>query len=447
MARISRRRTGFSLSRGPVIIRHPQSRISTHPIDLNLAIEMALRNGYIVIPPNQANPPEQVQEENYEDHFHNHDNYQEPSPPPPADVVTQYAMRRDNLSAAWKLIEKSMAAAFFVCQYQTKNWTSSTTYLEPLEECNCPNTHKRPVDLIHTHDRHPKQEVEFCDCIPDPIRLIYLGYIPASPKKPRTAFSIPFIQLFHHIWYESAIPYSSFIDGTVYHQDTRSSTRLLARSQSKNPRELQIPFSEAIDAYRRIQHFQKQLIKTTLSLTIQDEWASKCLLCFGTENFIDPNQAAESEPYAIIAMDGNFQHRHHKFASTDTPTEAQYPSNFILPSKTHPFMITCQATDEDAAAIKTSCSDAHKLAANDVRNSISWDKFDDTGLFGSCCRHDIPLKYNNIEQTGEKLFYPVSIIDHLLKVFPSKRFGILYDIGCHLDAHIQKRNLLGNDSN
>lgn len=78
-----------------------------------------------------------------------------------------------------------------------------------------------------------------------------------------------------------------------------------------------------------------------------------------------------------------------------------------------------------------------------MRNSSSWDKFDDTGLFASCCRHDIPLKLNNIEGTGEKLYYPVSILDDILKAFPNKKIGVLYDIGCHLDAHVKKRDLLG----
>ncbi|KAI7954920.1 hypothetical protein MJO28_005320 [Puccinia striiformis f. sp. tritici] len=91
----------------------------------------------------------------------------------------------------------------------------------------------------------------------------------------------------------------------------------------------------------------------------------------------------------------------------------------------------------------SSCSDAHK-AANDVRNSLSWDKCDDTGLFGSCCQHDIPLKLVNIEQSGEKLYYPVSILDNLIKAFPGRTFGVLYDIGCHLDAHLRKRNLLAD---
>lgn len=106
------------------------------------------------------------------------------------------------------------------------------------------------------------------------------------------------------------------------------------------------------------------------------------------------------------------------------------------------------------------CSDSH-TAANDVRNSSSWDKCDDTGLFGSTCRHDIPLKLANIYKTGEKsvnkcsgellpqrkiltvlkpsrMYYPIAILNRLMSDVPNTRFGALYDIGCHLEAHVQK---------
>ncbi|KAA1075235.1 hypothetical protein PGT21_031896 [Puccinia graminis f. sp. tritici] len=446
---MARTRTGFIQRRGPTIVRQPRSGTTGRPVDLNAAIAMALRHGLLVIDPRQnrvdeREPNMSPQDEYSTDHFHQHEPPQHQDSPLPDDFITQYAMRRDRLSNAWKSIEKSITAAFFVCQYHTKNWTASTTYLEPLEECDCPNTRKRSVDLIHTHDRFHRQEIEFCSCIPDAIRLIHLGYIPASPTTPRTAFAIPLVQLYQHLWNESAIPYTSFISGIMYHQDTRSRESMYARSRNQNPRELRIPFSQAMDMYGRIQTLHKDLITVSLGLKTQDHWAAKCPACFGPESPDEESSTGIGEAYAIVAMDGNFQHRHHKFASNDVPTEADYPSNFIPPSEINTHEAQCQSTDQVVAELRTSCSDAHK-AANDVRNSASWDKFDDTGLFGSCCRHDIPLKLNNIQHGGEKLYYPVSIIDNILKAFPTKKFGLLYDIGCHLDAHVKKRDLLGND--
>ncbi|PLW40754.1 hypothetical protein PCASD_09338 [Puccinia coronata f. sp. avenae] len=443
MARSRRSRTSFT--RGPITIRHPRSSTSSQPTNLNAALAMALRHGLIVLNSNELllNNSDHITEDEYTDYFHHHSHPDDNPQPLPEDFISLYAMRRDRLAATWKTIEKSIAAAFFACQYHTKNWTTTTTYLDPLEECTCTSTSKRPVDLIHTHDRFPQQPVEFCKCIPNAIRLIHLGYIAASPSKPRTAFSIPLLQLYQSLWHKSALPYTSFIAGTTYHQDSQSRQVLHAHSQKSNPCNLQIPFSQANDAFQQILTLEKELLTTTLGLTTQDQWASRCPSCFGDK----PDSECENgEAYAIIAMDGNFQHRHQKFASTDIPTEADYPPNFVLPSHICQNEDHCLSTNQVDDELKTSCSDAHK-AANDVRNSTSWDKFDDTGLFGSFCRHDIPLKLANIHQTGEKLFYPVSIISNLLESFPTKLFGILYDIGCHLDAHVQKRQLLGSQIN
>ncbi|KAH9453977.1 hypothetical protein Pst134EB_014078 [Puccinia striiformis f. sp. tritici] len=154
-----------------------------------------------------------------------------------------------------------------------------------------------------------------------------------------------------------------------------------------------------MDSYSKLQIFEKQLTGVTLGLTPHDEWAAKCLLCFGPEN--QDEKAQHGEAYVCLCMDGNFQHRHHQFASKDTADNTNYPSIFIPPSQINNHEVQCTATDGEASGIRTSCSDTHKAAKN-VHNSSLWDKLDDTELFGSCCRHDIPLKMNNIEQTGEK---------------------------------------------
>lgn len=389
----------------------------------------------------QPPPHDPVPEEHHYGHFHDdQERNTDPSLLPP-EMVTQYAIRRDTLSAAWKSIENAMTASYFTCQNRTQNWTSSSKYLDPLEDCVCTIRRHRAVDLINTHDRFAQQQIEFCSCIPDTIRLMYHGYIAASPTAPRTAFAIPLVQLYQSLWHESAVPYTSFIKGLVCHQDTRSAEPLLARGRSRNPRDLRLPFSQAMDIYGRIQILRKELLNATLGLEKKDLWASQCPSCFGPKKSDEVSSLDGTD--AIIAMDGNFQHRHHHFASTDVPSESDYPSIFITPSQINAHENQIQSTNEEAAGVQSTCSDSHK-AANDVRNSASWDKFDDTGLFGCCCRHDIPLTLNNIEGTGEKLYYPISILDDILNDFTNKKFGLLYDIGCHLDAHVKKRDLLGN---
>ncbi|KAH9807201.1 hypothetical protein DFH28DRAFT_830583, partial [Melampsora americana] len=175
-----------------------------------------------------------------------------------------------------------------------------------------------------------------------------------------------------------------------------------------------------------------------LQFTKADIWADKCSRCFGpAKNEI---KGSEREADYIICMDGNFQHRHNKLASKDTPEERHYPAIFVQPSQMAKDQHPTNASNADN--VSDPCADAHK-AANDTRSSSTWDKCDDTGLFAAACRHDVPLLLANIYQSGEKMYYPITLLQKLLEQFPTeKRFGILYDIGCHLDKHIKKHNLL-----
>ncbi|PLW28644.1 hypothetical protein PCASD_18578 [Puccinia coronata f. sp. avenae] len=144
-----------------------------------------------------------------------------------------------------------------------------------------------------------------------------------------------------------------------------------------------------------------------------------------------------------MALDGNFQQRHYAYASKDNPPEDRYPQAFIPPSKIAADAVTFTATDSAAQGIDPPCSDSHK-AANDTQNETTWEKCDDNGLFASACRHDIPLSFINIHKTGEKLYYPISILNHVFDTFPDQKVGILYDLGCHLETHIRKRGLMNN---
>ncbi|WAQ89617.1 hypothetical protein PtA15_11A307 [Puccinia triticina] len=124
-----------------------------------------------------------------------------------------------------------------------------------------------------------------------------------------------------------------------------------------------------MDIYGRIQILRKELLNATLGLEKKDLWASQCPSCFGPKKSDEVSSLDGTD--AIIAMDGNFQHRHHHFASTDVPSESDYPSIFITPSQINAHENQIQSTNEEAAGVQ--------------------------------------------------------------------KFGLLYDIGCHLDAHVKKQ--------
>ncbi|KAH9822293.1 hypothetical protein DFH28DRAFT_1180610 [Melampsora americana] len=366
------------------------------------------------------------------------------------------AEARARTQSKWKALEAQLTATYLHLQHHTRNWTNQPTfhsYLSNELDCQCSpeDLRKRRVDFIDLLSRTSKRTVRFCGCVPDVIRLLYLGYIGGSPQFPCTAFSVRLIQLHHHFWNHTSISTSGFIDALMAFLDLLCPVRLTPqqlkekRTYKKNAnRILRRPFSQAIDIYRRILLGQQALYEEGLGLTPHDISAAQCSRCFGpAEGEI---KASPNEPDFIITMDGNFQHRHQSRASKDSPQEDQYPSSFIKPSQLEKEVVACNRTDAQANQIKTSCSDSH-TAANDVRNSTSWDRCNDTGLFAGACRHDVPLYYVNIYQSGEKLYYPVAILKQLRELHPDKFIGVLYDIGCHLDVHIAKRGLFAGDLN
>jgi hypothetical protein len=79
------------------------------------------------------------------------------------------------------------------------------------------------------------------------------------------------------------------------------------------------------------------------------------------------------------------------------------------------------------------CERSHE-AANGRKQKADADQFDDTGVMGLICRHDIPLFFANIDTPGEQQKYAVSLIEHLYSLLPSSAtICVLYDVGCVLD--------------
>ncbi|KAH9821119.1 hypothetical protein DFH28DRAFT_883172 [Melampsora americana] len=200
---------------------------------------------------------------------------------------------------------------------------------------------------------------------------------------------------------------------------------MLAQGAGTARRDLTQPFASTTHLYSRIVVITKAVLQHGLQLTTTNLWAERCSRCFGPAK--DEVKESIEEADIVVCMDGNFQHQHNILASKDDPAESQYPSIFVRP------LDIAKHTDKNTDP----CGEAHKTA-NDTRNSSTWDKCDDTSLFAMACRHDVPLLLANIYQSGEKMHYPLTLIQTILDDFPDLRVSILYDIGCHLDKHIKK---------
>ncbi|OXC67656.1 hypothetical protein AYX13_03742 [Cryptococcus neoformans] len=58
------------------------------------------------------------------------------------------------------------------------------------KRCKCTSTKSRDVAFID-RDNHCYESVPFCNCIPDPVRLLARGFIAVSPDNPRQQFLSP----------------------------------------------------------------------------------------------------------------------------------------------------------------------------------------------------------------------------------------------------------------
>ncbi|POW14462.1 hypothetical protein PSTT_02887 [Puccinia striiformis] len=357
--------------------------------------------------------------------------------------LQRHAAKREEAARKWAALDKEVVSAYLLYRDISQNWTSwKPDFSEKPKGCTCTlaDISHRKVDLVDLFERVRGGSIKFCKCTPDVVRLIQEGFFACSADKPRTAFSIRLVQYHHHLWQASAVATSAFIKSLTSFLDSCNRQPLLIRGSKHKRRELRVPFSHCIDLYLRILTNSKKLFEDGLRLSPIDKWANKCPRCFGPiQNEVKQNPA---EPDVNLNMDGNFQQRHYCHASKDCPRNDQYPA-LLPPSKIASDIEQLTATEDAATGINPPCSEMHK-AADDTRNGTTWDKCDDNGLFASTCRHDVPLMLINIYKTGEKLYYPISILRNFLADFPNHKVGVLYDIGCHLEAHITKRNLLSD---
>lgn len=240
-------------------------------------------------------------------------------------------------------------------------------------------------------------------------------------------------------WEQSGLNKSGYVQGLIKFTARRTRCKLTARGIKQKARILRVPFSNAHDVYAQISQLSTSLYHDGMLHSKEELWAAKCARCFGPAEGEDPT---EEDFFSIFCMDGNFQQRHNTEASKDHPLDDEYPPIFVKPSDIQRNEVVLESTsDVNLEEGQNACSDSHK-AADDIRNTSTWARCDDTGLFAASCRHDVPLRIANIYKTGEKLYYPIAVIQSILKDFPGKKFGVLYDIACHLERHLNCRNLL-----
>ncbi|EFP93842.2 uncharacterized protein PGTG_19696 [Puccinia graminis f. sp. tritici CRL 75-36-700-3] len=221
----------------------------------------------------------------------------------------------------WNVLIRSLHTWYMALKLHTKNWSGDNAYNQiPSNDCKCPTSKKtsRYVDLVDLYGQH-RTLVEFCKCMHDAVHLLKRGYLPRSPMKPQTAFSLPLLIFHNSLWNHSHIGMQPFTLALTEFLEPRSE-RLFVKN-GIHAREMRKPFSGAVDLFRQLEEKTDNMIDSALQLTDQQILAGRsCPACFGPEPSNSKDYPEATRNRLVICLNGNFQHRHHSKTSRDYET-------------------------------------------------------------------------------------------------------------------------------
>jgi hypothetical protein len=82
--------------------------------------------------------------------------------------------------------------------------------------------------MVPLESAQRRVQCTFCQCTPDAIRLLQIGFLPASPITPQTAFSLPLLIFHNALWKHCHVGVLPFTDALREWLEPRSE-RLFAR--------------------------------------------------------------------------------------------------------------------------------------------------------------------------------------------------------------------------
>ncbi|CAB4480494.1 unnamed protein product [Rhizophagus irregularis] len=258
--------------------------------------------------------------------------------------------------------------------------------------------------------------------------LIKNGLFPATPCNPSLAFDFEVFELYYKLLFEAHVPYLAFCKVLEALQSKQIITQNIYHSFISS-------FHQYLGLKSRIQTNFRKAYKNN-----DNE--------FGCPACPQPN---EENSNTIIAFDGNFQLKRLKSAGNDVEnrlvndrfiiSEDNFRCWLLSNNQASTTNIHLMNNNNKSETGPTSCESNFK-ATNQIKSLQKFKHLDDTGIFGSTCRHGIPLKFLNLRNMGERYVLAECLIDHFQQQFSksNQKFIFLYDIACFLDAHIANPN-------
>ncbi|GBB94952.1 hypothetical protein RclHR1_02450005 [Rhizophagus clarus] len=254
--------------------------------------------------------------------------------------------------------------------------------------------------------------------------LIKNRLFPASPCNPTLAFSFDVFDMYYQLLFEAQVSHLAFCKVLEAFQYQQNINRNI--------------YSLFISAFHKYLGF-----KSKLQADLRKYYESESDNNFECPACPQPN---ENNITTIISFDGNFQLRRLK-SSGNSCEDRLVNDRFIISEEFFSNWVSNNQSfcnnklQKDKKIDITSCESNFKAA--DQLRSFNKSKFlDDTGIFGSTCRHGVPLKFLNLKKMGERYILAECLIDNFRHKFSNsdQKFIFLYDIACSFHAHISKSN-------
>ncbi|UOH79962.1 hypothetical protein LQV05_002611 [Cryptococcus neoformans] len=330
----------------------------------------------------------------------------------------------------WAAVRDLMFLSYVRYEEESKGFQTPAFGTDALDlhKCICTGArnYSREITLVSL-DKQVKQSVSFClSCAAaEPVRLLQMGFVAASPRVPTIAFSLSLLQFLHTLWKVSPLGIDAVSKALWAYHGQRGGVYLADKSlKERRPGPL---VRSALGVYRDIQFQKEMLLEQALDLSLRDVHASLCPACFGPRESSDLPDATKE---VYMAVDANFTHSRLKSSANHVSHAAeQYEESGADKVK----------VGRDSSA----CSDNWKAKDGGQKE----DNYKtDTGFVAIVCRHNCCHKMVNLYQTGEKMFYPLALIQYILfDVDPDVRVGLLYDIGCNFESHLRHRKFLAEE--
>ncbi|OAV98381.1 hypothetical protein PTTG_25641 [Puccinia triticina 1-1 BBBD Race 1] len=245
----------------------------------------------------------------------------------------------------WNILLGQLHAEYMKLKVITKSWSGPNLY-NNFSSCSptCSKRSSRSVDLVDIRGQERKV-IDFCECTLDGVRLLQHGYIAGSPVKPQTAFLVPLLIFHNHLWnncHIGALPFTLALTAWL-----EPCSQWLCARNAKHAREMQKPFTAAVDLFRLLKERTSAAVFRSLNLSKAQTLAcTSCPACFGPRPPNPEDYSESTRDCLIVCLDGNFQHRHQTNASRNYEV-LQTPQIFLPQSEVDQASNSIQAKESE----------------------------------------------------------------------------------------------------